>query len=708
MPAYNAEAYLTQSVESILGQTFLDFELIVVDDCSTDGTLALLRSYNDPRLRIVPNERNMGVVGARNRAMAVARGDLIAAFDADDVSLPTRLAKQVAYLDSHPAVALVGTGSFYLEHGQIRAGKRIANPTPMLLRWLMHVDNPLGHPTLMYRASVVRRLGALLLEDYKYAEDFEFSHRVLTMGEIGYIDEPLILYRRHAGAITVRNEAEVRAQSHRVLTRAYTPWFGDEAAGIASIVNNRLLSRRPVGSADELQSLGAVLTRLSTAFLETNQTTPGERDAILAHAGALWWGAVRAGVRAGRIKALLADPPTIARAQRHHFSGLEAAVSTGSGLVPFKDRLKQALSTRASHTPHAARPLRVGAATFRPAPVAMERPPTLYVVVDTEAEFDWSAPFDRQQTAVTAMASIQRGQDVFDRYGLRPVYVTDFAVASQPGGIRPLQAIHDRGGCEIGAHLHPWITPPFDETLSVRNSYAGNLPAELEERKLVTLLDTFREHFGFSPQFFKTGRYGIGPNTYRLLAEHGIDVDFSVIPGRDLSATGGPDFRNFTADAMITSDGALLLVPMTRGPIGLLARQAPGLSRYLESGAARRFSLPGLFSHLRLLETVTLTPEGMPADKQIALIRAMIARRERHFVLHYHSPSLAPGFTPYARDASEVETLLDRMREVCRVFFEELGGMPGNPKDLLPRERRRVEPLVGATVSRWEVAPAPI
>ena len=705
-PAYNASAYLVQAIDSILSQTFADFELIVVDDASTDQTAAILASYQDPRLRVVRNETNQGIVRTRNRGMAMARGEFICPFDADDVSLPTKLAKQVALLDSHPEMVLAGTATRYLELGDIKPGKRVHNDTPAMMRWLMHVDNPLGHSTLMYRASGVRALNGLMDEEFKYSEDYEFCHRLMGQGEVGFLNEPLVLYRRHAGAVSLMHEASMLDYARQVTERAYRPWFGDDAGEAALMINQRLFACRPPSSAVELDQLGKILTRLVTGFLATYPATLVEREAILTHAGTLWWRVVRSGVRSGHITALLTPPPEIARKCRQSFPVAEAARSTLSGLIPFKELLRRTLrwqQARAQARP--AKPVSLHGVTFRQAPVTTERPPTLYVVVDTEAEFDWDAPFDREQTSVTAMSAIERGQSVFDQYGLRPVYVTDYAVASQPGGVEPLLAIYNRGGCEIGAHLHPWITPPFEEILSVRNSFAGNLPADLEERKLVTLLSAFRSSFGFAPKFFKSGRYGLGPNTIRLLAEHGIAVDFSIIPGRDLAPKGGPDFRSFTSNAMTTLDGRLLAVPMTRGPVGLLSRHSALLAWHLESGRARRVSLPGVFSHLGLLETVTLTPEGASADKQIALIRAMLARKERTFVLHYHSPSLAAGFTPYARNEAEVDEIVNRISTVCRFFFEELGGVPGQPQDLIPPSQRSHSPMVQAATSRWNPAP---
>ncbi len=127
---------------------------------------------------------------------------------------------------------------------------------------------------------------------------------------------------------------------------------------------------------------------------------------------------------------------------------------------------------------------------------------------------------------------------------MRPVYVVDYPVASQPDGWRPLRAIMERGDCEIGAHLHPWTNPPFDEAVSTFNSYPGNLAARTEARKLEQLLAVIARPASASVRAStRPGATASAPTTIGLIARHGIGVDFSVLPGADLSARGGPDFR---------------------------------------------------------------------------------------------------------------------------------------------------------------------
>jgi glycosyltransferase involved in cell wall biosynthesis len=112
MAVYNAAQFLREAIASVLSQTYTDFELIVVDDASTDDSSAILRSYNDPRIRIIRHQTNLGASLSRNDALAAARGELIAIMDADDVCAPTRIERQVEFLQAHPAVGLVGCGIY--------------------------------------------------------------------------------------------------------------------------------------------------------------------------------------------------------------------------------------------------------------------------------------------------------------------------------------------------------------------------------------------------------------------------------------------------------------------------------------------------------------------------------------------------------------------------------------------------------------------
>src|SRR5579862_3174718 len=176
------------------------------------------------------------------------------------------------------------------------------------------------------------------------------------------------------------------------------------------------------------------------------------------------------------------------------------------------------------------------AASLRPISVSQAHRPVLFVVVDTEEQFDWSAPFSRDQVDVSAIEDVGRLQDVLEPYQLRPAYVIDYPVASTPASAARLAALAADGRCEIGAHLHPWVSPPYSEAVGPRNSYACNLGAELEGEKISRLKTAIREHVGLDVRSYKAGRYGFGSTTAALLESLGFDIDLSVNPHMDFTA----------------------------------------------------------------------------------------------------------------------------------------------------------------------------
>ena len=184
--------------------------------------------------------------------------------------------------------------------------------------------------------------------------------------------------------------------------------------------------------------------------------------------------------------------------------------------------------------------------------------PTLFAVVDTEEEFDWHAPFSRANTSVTAMAEIHRAQRVFDRFGVVPTYVVSYPVARQAAGADPLRAALEAGRATIGAHLHPWVTPPFLERVTARHSYASNLPPDLEAAKLGMLVEAVARGFGVAATVYKAGRYALAPHTLDALVRLGITVDVSVLPHVDFSDSAGPDFTRFDARSRWMAGGRLL------------------------------------------------------------------------------------------------------------------------------------------------------
>lgn len=302
-------------------------------------------------------------------------------------------------------------------------------------------------------------------------------------------------------------------------------------------------------------------------------------------------------------------------------------------------------------------------------------PPTLVVVIDTEEEFDWNAPFDPASTSVANIDLQPLAQEIFDRHGVVPTYVVDYPVASTPAAAAVLRGFAAAGRCEIGAHLHPWVNPPSYDLVHGRYSYPGNLPPSVEQEKLRVLTETIAAAFGSRPRIYKAGRYGIGAATPAILRELGYTVDASVVPHTDFSPDGGPDFRAAPADPFMI-DGQICELPLSVHFVGSLAPYGPRLFPRLAGGAARRLHLAGCFSRLGLLSRLRLSPEGHGVADLIRQTRSAIAAGTRLFMLTYHSSSLLPGVTQYVRTEADQRGFLATLDSYLRFFIAELGGRP--------------------------------
>ncbi len=308
-------------------------------------------------------------------------------------------------------------------------------------------------------------------------------------------------------------------------------------------------------------------------------------------------------------------------------------------------------------------------------------PPRLLAVVDTEEEFDWDRDFDRASTSVTAMRHVGRGQRVFDERGVTPTYVVDFPVASQEEGLAPLLELRARGRAILGAHLHPWVTPPHEEEVNRRNSFPGNLPRTLEAAKLARVAEELEARAGERPRVYKAGRYGLGPNTPAILAEQGFEVDLSASPPYDYRGEGGPDYTAFGCEPYWFGTPPLLGVPSTGAYLGWAGSASRRL--YAAAAAAPGWTrLPGVLARARAVQRLRLSPEGFSGSELERLTRHLLGCGIRVFHLSFHSPSLEPGWTPYVRSSADLERFLDRLRRYLDLFLGELGGVATTPLEL--------------------------
>jgi len=217
MPVFNGASYLAQAIDSVLRQTLSDFELLVVDDGSTDETASLLRNCPDTRLRVIRNARNLGVVASLNRGLEEATGEFVARMDADDLAMRSRLARQRDFLVSSPRVGLCGT--WFKTFGGLRSvlvhPPTAADDTAARLFY----ESPLGHPTVMFRRALFEAHGLRYSHEYPHAEDFELWTRVAQVTELANLPEMLLRYREHREQVTIRRRTKQKESVAKILLR---------------------------------------------------------------------------------------------------------------------------------------------------------------------------------------------------------------------------------------------------------------------------------------------------------------------------------------------------------------------------------------------------------------------------------------------------------------------------------------------------------
>ena len=205
LPAYNCESFVAEAVQSILKQTFQDFELLIIDDGSTDTTSSILRSFNDPRIRLLPNDRNLGLIATLNRGLILASGQYVARMDADDIAAPERLSKQVVYLDTHPDVHVVGTMVDLInEQGVIFGGGPRYPTKPEEIRRYLLRECCLIHPSTIFRKGTVTAVGGYDASA-SHAEDYDLWLRLSDHHKIANLPDTLLSYRMHKKQVSVIN-----------------------------------------------------------------------------------------------------------------------------------------------------------------------------------------------------------------------------------------------------------------------------------------------------------------------------------------------------------------------------------------------------------------------------------------------------------------------------------------------------------------------
>jgi hypothetical protein len=217
MPMHNASQFVGRALQSVLAQTFSDFELLVINDGSTDGSDKVVEEYSDPRVKLHHNSGNIGVPATLNRGLELATGEYVARLDADDICVPSRLARQVSYMDAHPDVGVCGSWVRIVgaHHGFVMrrpCGSEV-------IRAFMCLDNPLFHPTVILRKRILDDSGLRYRQTYPRAEDFDLWERVADVSLIDNIPAVLVGYRVHGASVSATSSDAMESQTCEILGR---------------------------------------------------------------------------------------------------------------------------------------------------------------------------------------------------------------------------------------------------------------------------------------------------------------------------------------------------------------------------------------------------------------------------------------------------------------------------------------------------------
>ena len=298
--------------------------------------------------------------------------------------------------------------------------------------------------------------------------------------------------------------------------------------------------------------------------------------------------------------------------------------------------------------------------------------PRLVVTIDTE-EDNWGDPKSSlyQLENIYCLPDVQK---IFDSFRVRPTYLVTYPVAVHQDSVKILQDFVRSGKCEIGAHCHPWNTPPLSDSGAEERNGATmlcTLPPDAQLGKIKTLTDQIAASFGQAPVSFRAGRWGYGPTVGAHLAQLGYLVDTSVSPYIDWSSKCGPDFTQTPLTAYSenlnqlfpgTKSVPLLEIPASIGYLQQNFSSANKVYNFIAQSPLQKLHLIGLLHKLKLLNRIWLSPETQTEQEMINFARILINKRFSFLNFTFHSPSLKIGLTPFVRNESDRLRFLERIK----------------------------------------------
>jgi len=301
LPVFNGGRHLRAAVESVLGQSFCDFELLAIDDGSTDESRRLLEGFSDPRLRVLSNERNLGLVATLNRGLAEARGEWIARQDADDVSAPGRLAAQMSFARGNPSVPLLGADAWLIDDEGRARGRWRTGGHADLVSWDLCFRAPFAHGSALFRRRIVaERLGGY--QPLPACEDLDLWARVAAEFPVVTLRQPLMKYRLHRESImaSAENAGDRRAAVREMLERH----MATVAPGTEPAQRREISAAWSGGLPGNWMGYFAAVKALELGFLRGRRAAPGLARLQAEQHYALYFRACRIGVGGDFLRAL--------------------------------------------------------------------------------------------------------------------------------------------------------------------------------------------------------------------------------------------------------------------------------------------------------------------------------------------------------------------------------------------------------------------
>jgi hypothetical protein len=283
----------------------------------------------------------------------------------------------------------------------------------------------------------------------------------------------------------------------------------------------------------------------------------------------------------------------------------------------------------------------------------------LYLIISIDVEEDMPNWKVEKTLTLRNIRGLPRLQETFDRYGVRPTYLLDYPYAVNAEAVEYFCGIMDK--CEIGAHLHPWNTPPLTEDEAGVNEFPSNLTYERQSAKLKTVTDELTKSFGKAPTSYRAGRFGFNRDTNDILEKLGYLVDSSVTPMVSWKNINGPDFTGYPSAPFWLGSGEsrLLEIPVTIG----LNRKIPAVLEKAYQSIPKFTRLKGLMSrdYLNLLDIIWLYPVLFQENDMLFLVNAMLRRSENVFNVFFHSNEISVGESIYTKTEKDLEEFYRRL-----------------------------------------------